>query len=189
MGADDWKLTFLESFSAEGDYIGHTDENSALPQQSEDGASQSPRRAAQDNGKSVHFSSPKKERSVAGLDSSNNSLDFVQVNLQDLNSNRGHQAGGAGAEEDPSVNDGRSEVKGHGPSLKQLAAAKKETASPRPHISDIIGGGFVFHVLFQQITMTLLWNNHHPHHNWCYCLLLTYLSSLLQLGYLRCIIS
>ncbi|XP_022107036.1 peroxisome biogenesis factor 1-like isoform X2 [Acanthaster planci] len=117
MGADDWKLTFLESFSAEGDSYD-------LPG--------SPRRQSrQENGNSaVRFGSPQKERSNTNSDSSTNS-EFVRVDLQDVNGNAGSGEGGF------DVPGRRSEVKGHSPSMRQLAAAK-QGRSPRPHISDII---------------------------------------------------
>ncbi|XP_038050975.1 peroxisome biogenesis factor 1-like isoform X2 [Patiria miniata] len=120
MGADDWKLTFLESFTAEGDY---------------DDAPGSPRRRSrQENGNSARLGSPRTERSNTNSESSNNSQEFVRVNLRDLNGNP--EAG----DEEHCGDDltRRSEVKGHGPSMRQLASAK-QGSSPKPHISDIIG--------------------------------------------------
>ena len=155
MGADEWKLTFMESFSADGDYMGNNaDDNNA---REVDVTSRSPsRRLRRDNGNSVHFGSPR--RSATGSESSNNSMDFVQVNVQDLKSDgvSSLAEGRVVAEDDPGsdvrsdvkghCSDGRSDVKGHGPSLRKLAAVKRgstTTTTTKPRMSDIIGGGFV----------------------------------------------
>lgn len=146
MGADEWKLTFMESFSADGDYMGNTPDETNTQQQ-EELLSRSPsRRLRRDNGNSVQFSSPTREnRSTTGSESSNNSMDFVQVNIQDLKSDGVSQqlAEGKGVGEDGPVSDVRSEVKGHGPSLKQLADVKRGSTTMKPRMSDVIGGGFV----------------------------------------------
>ncbi|XP_071798247.1 peroxisomal ATPase PEX1-like isoform X1 [Asterias amurensis] len=148
MGADEWKLTFMESFSADGDYMGNNADD--VNAREDDVTSRSPsRRLRRDNGNSVHFGSPR--RSATGSESSNNSMDFVQVNIQDLKSDGVSLAEGrVVAEDNPGSDgrlevkghssDGRSDVKGHGPSLKKLAAVKRgSTTTTKPRMSDIIG--------------------------------------------------